>query len=134
MKETFNRLYNKIDKKFIRFLFVGALNTLFGYSIYALFIFIGLHYSLAVFFSTILGILFNFKTIGILVFKNNDNSLIFRFFGVYAINYILNVSALTLLKFSGSDNMYINGLIVVFPLALLSFILNKKFVFVKRKE
>lgn len=134
MKETFNRLYNKIDKKFIRFLFVGVLNTLFGYSIYALFIFIGLHYSLAVFFSTILGILFNFKTIGILVFKNNDNSLIFRFFGVYAINYILNVSALTLLKFSGSDNMYINGLIVVFPLALLSFILNKKFVFVKRKE
>lgn len=126
MKE---KILNKIDKKFIRFLFVGALNTVFGYSLYALFIFLGLHYTIAVLFSTILGILFNFKTIGVLVFKNNNNRLINRFFAVYAINYILNVSFLKIFKMAGMENMYINGLILVLPLALLSFILNKKFVF-----
>lgn len=134
MKRTLKQFYAKTDKKFIRFLFVGALNTLFGYLVYALFIFLGLHYSLAVFCSTILGILFNFKTIGVIVFNNNNNRLIFRFFAVYGINYILNVAGLTLLKFMGSDNMYINGLFLVLPLALLSFLLNKKYVFLKRKE
>jgi putative flippase GtrA len=126
MKE---KILDKIDKRFIRFLFVGALNTAFGYSLYAVFIFLGLHYSIAVFFSTILGILFNFKTIGILVFKNGNNRLIHRFFAVYAVNYILNVSFLKIFKTAGMENMYINGLILVLPLAVLSFILNKKFVF-----
>ncbi|MCL2335252.1 MAG: GtrA family protein [Endomicrobia bacterium] len=119
----------KNNKQFISFLFVGALNTVFGYSMYALFIFLGLKYPVAVLFSTILGVLFNFKTIGVLVFKNGDNRLILRFFAVYAIIYVLNVAGLALLKSAGSQNMYINGLILVLPLALLSFFLNKKFVF-----
>jgi putative flippase GtrA len=108
---------------------VGVLNTAFGYSVYALFIFLGFHYTAAVLISTVLGVLFNFKTIGVLVFKNNNNRLIFRFFAVYALNYVLNVSFLKALKTAGSENMYINGLIIVLPLALLSFVLNKKFVF-----
>ena len=132
MKKIYKKLNN--ERTFVKFLFVGALNTLFGYSMYALFIFLGLHYSLAVFCSTVLGILFNFKTIGVIVFKNSDNRLIFKFFGVYALIYVLNVSGLTLLKTLGSGNMYINGLILVIPLALLSFLLNKKFVFSKRTE
>jgi putative flippase GtrA len=119
----------KENARFIRFLFVGVLNTAFGYSAYALFIFLGLHYSLAVFCSTVLGILFNFKTIGVLVFKNHDNGLIFRFFAVYAVVYCANVLGLKLFLLCGMANMYVNGLILVLPLAILSFALNKKFVF-----
>lgn len=123
----------KENAQFIRFLFVGALNTAFGYSVYAAFIFLGLHYGMAVLFSTVLGILFNFKTIGVLVFKSHDNRLILRFFGVYGVVYVLNVSFLRLFLMLGSENMYINGLILVLPLALVSFILNRKFVFAEKK-
>lgn len=115
--------------KFIKFILVGILNTAFGYSLFALFIFLNMHYSLAVFLSTVLGILFNFKTIGKLVFDSHDNSLIFRFIVVYVLLYLINISCLWFFKISGFENMYINGFVLLIPLALLSFILNKKFVF-----
>ncbi|MGB2578768.1 putative flippase GtrA [Elusimicrobium simillimum] len=120
--------------KFFRFMCVGVLNTMFGYGMYALFIFLGMHYTLAVLCSTFLGILFNFKTIGVLVFKNGDNRLIFRFFAVYGLIYAINVFCLKLLKLQGFQNMYINGLVLVIPLALLSFTLNKFFVFERGKN
>ena len=69
--------------KLFKFLIVGSLNTLFGYSLYALFIFCGLHYSLGVLLSTSIGILFNFKTIDKFVFESSDNKLIHKFIAVY---------------------------------------------------
>lgn len=112
-----------------RFILVGILNTIFGYSLFAIFIFLNMHYSLAVFLSTLLGVLFNFKTIGKLVFDSHDNSLIFRFIFVYVLLYLINISCLWFFKISGFENMYINGFVLLIPLALISFILNKKFVF-----
>jgi putative flippase GtrA len=117
------------DRRFIVFLFVGVLNTAFGYGLFALFIFFGLHYTLAVLFSTILGVLFNFKTIGAIVFKNGSNKLIMRFIAVYALLYLLNISGLKVLDMAGITNKYISGGILLLPLAMLSFLLNKKFVF-----
>lgn len=119
--------------KFIKFILVGILNTAFGYSLFALFIFLNMHYSLAVFLSTVLGVLFNFKTIGKLVFDSHDNSLIFRFIFVYVLLYLINISCLWFFKISGFENMYINGFVLLIPLALISFILNKKFVFKGKK-
>ena len=114
---------------FVKFLLVGILNTVFGYSIFGIFIYLNIHYTIAVLLSTVLGVLFNFKTIGKLVFKSHDNRLIFRFVFVYFIVYILNISGLWFFKSLGYGNMYINGLILIVPLALVSFLLNKKFVF-----
>ena len=112
-----------------KFIFVGILNTIFGYSLFAFFIYLGLYYPIAVLLSTILGVLFNFKTIGRLVFDSNDNGLIFRFILVYAITYLLNIFFLWLLKKLGSENMYIDGFALLIPLAAVSFLLNKFFVF-----
>jgi len=119
---------SKLDKQFIKFLFVGGLNTAFGYCIFALFLFIGLHYSLAAFLGTICGILFNFKTTGSLVFKNKNNALIFRFFGVYGVVLILNVIGLKFFSIF-SINSYIGGALLILPMAVVSFFLNKRFVF-----
>ena len=115
---------------FIKFILVGILNTLFGYSAFALLIYLKLHYVFAVLFATILGILFNFKTTGRFVFKNKDNRVIFRFIGVYAATYLLNIGALSIfdmVKF----NMYIAGLLLLIPMALISFIFQSKYVFYK---
>lgn len=122
-------MINRLIKiKFVKFLIVGFINTIFGYGLFSFFIWVGLHYSLSAFFSTILGVLFNFKTISTLVYNSNDNSLIIKFFGVYGIIYILNIAGIYLLNLYGL-NAYISGAVLILPLTILSFLLNKKLVF-----
>lgn len=116
------------EYQFIRFLFVGGINTLFGYGCFVFFIFTGAHYSVAVLLSTICGILFNFKTTGVIVFRNSDNNLIFRFVIVYGIIYFCNVAGLKWLIMN-NINTYIAGASLLLPMAFLSFILQKKIVF-----
>jgi putative flippase GtrA len=123
-------LLKKLDQPFIRFLFVGGINTLFGYGLFAFFIYLHLHYSVASLLSTVLGVLFNFKTTGKLVFKSSDNRLIVRFFAVYGMVYVVNILFLKGFKWLGL-NFYIAGAILVLPLAILSYILNRRFVFRK---
>lgn len=117
-----------MNKQLIKFLVVGGLNTLFGYIVFAVLISTGLHYTIAVLIGTIIGVLFNFKTTGKLVFDSHDNRLIWKFFGVYGIVYLLNIIGLYVLKQMSVD-IYIAGAILLLPMALVSFGLNKRFVF-----
>ncbi|QGQ98464.1 GtrA family protein [Paenibacillus psychroresistens] len=123
-------LIKKLNQPFFRFLIVGGINTIFGYGLFAFFIYLNLHYSVASLLSTILGVLFNFKTTGKLVFNSSDNRLIVRFFAVYGMVYLVNVGLLKGFQLIGL-NVYIAGAILVLPLAILSFLLNRKFVFKK---
>lgn len=145
------RLLQKIENKFIRFLFVGVINTMFGYGLFVLFIWFGMHYSIALLCSNILGILFNYKTTGYIVFANQSNRLILQFFLVYGVVYLFNLLELYLLdksnvyeyilSFPILDFLYelplnlnkvgdvIGQAITLLPNAILSFLLNKIFVF-----
>ena len=119
-----------LDNNFVRFILVGILNTIIGYGLFVLFIYLGLHYSLAVLLSTILGVLFNYKSIGSLVFSSKTKSL-HRFVAVYLFIYCLNVSGLwIILTYTGIENIYLSGAILLAPMAVVSFVLNKKFVFI----
>lgn len=118
---------------FFRFLVVGCINTIFGYGCYILFLYLGLDYPIAVLCSTTAGALFNFNTIGRLVFKAHNNRLIIRFMLVYGAIYLLNVLFLTVLKNYGI-NPYYGGAILIIPMALISYILNKNFVFKSAKK
>ena len=120
---------NLLDRKLILFFLVAGLNTLFGYGLFAGLIFIGMSYAVAMFVATVLGILFNFKTYGTLVFKNKNNSRIFRFFGVYGVMYIINISLMFLIRKLWGLNDYEIGAVLTIPLGLLGFVLNKKWVF-----
>ena len=122
-------LYSKY-KQFIKFLFVGGLNTLFGYGILVLLTLLNFHYVLTTFIATVLGILFNFKTTGCLVFKKNNNKLIFKFLLVYFLVYVLSLCFIKTFLFFGFNNLYYIYAILLIPNALLSFYLMKKFVFV----
>ena len=114
--------------RFVRFLFVGGINTLFGYTVFSVFILLKIHYAIASLLSTIIGVLFNFFTTGKIVFKNNDPKLIFKFFGVYGIIYLINLLFLKIFD-TYHVNMLIAGAILVFPMAILSYFLNKALVF-----
>ena len=116
------------NNRFIRYLFVGVINTVFGYSLFALLIYLHLHYALASLLATILGVLFNFKTIGRIVFKSCNNALIKKFFGVYAFTYLLNIGGLRVFSLY-HVNMYVAGLMLLVLITPVSFILNRNFVF-----
>ena len=113
----------------IRFLFVGVLNTIFGFGCYALFIIFGLHYSVSVALATVIGVLFNFKSTGVLVFNSRRNSRLPFFIGVYVIIYIVNVASIAALVSFGLGDISAAAIAVI-PVALLSFILQKRFVFI----
>lgn len=117
---------------FFRFLLVGGLNAAFGYSVFALLLYFGLHYSVATLISTCLGVLFNFKTIGNLVFKNGTYSLFFKFVGVYVVVYFANIGCLKLFALYKFD-LYLGAAILIVPMALLSYLLNRFFVYKEKK-
>jgi putative flippase GtrA len=107
---------------------VGGLNTAFGYGVFALFILLGIHYAIAAFLGTVLGILFNFKTTGTLVFRSHDNTLIAKFFAVYGVTYVTGVLLLKAFKVLGI-HVLVTAAVTLLPMAALSFLLMRRFVF-----
>lgn len=115
-------------RQFSRYMIVGVLNTAFGYGVYAILIYGGLHYAWASLVATILGILFNFFTTGRIVFHNADNSRLIKFFVVYGVVYVFNIAGLAIMNALCVD-LYLAGLVMVPPAAILAYILNHRFVF-----
>ena len=121
------------SEQFMLFLVMGGVNTLFGYSLYSLLLYVGVYYMAAVVISTVCGVLFNFQTFGRFVFKNFQLKLLGRFFGVYTVVCLANIAGLKSLEYVGLVNKYIAGAVLILPVALLGYVLNKTFVF-KKKE
>jgi len=121
-------LRSRLDPRLVRFLLVGVLNTLFGYLLFALLLFVGIHYAIALLLSTVAGVFFNFRTIGRLVFGSRDDSRIVRFFGAYAVTYVLGAGGLRIAKAAGID-LYLAGATLTLGLAFVSFLLNRRYVF-----
>jgi len=117
-----------VKKQIFSYILVGILNTFFGYSIYALLIFSGLSYIYSIITSTIVGVIFNFKTISKYVFKSSDNSLIKKFILVYIFGLIANICLIRLFN-SLNLNFYIAGFLSIIVVAVVSFVLMKFFVF-----
>jgi putative flippase GtrA len=115
---------------YLKFILVGIINTLFGYSIYSGFIYLDFHYSVATLLATILGIIFNFKTYGKYVFSDNSWNKIFKFIIVYGFLYMLNILGIFILTFY-KFNLYLSGLSLLLPIAITGFYLNKRFVYEK---
>lgn len=122
-------IFSRIDEKFFKFLIVGFINTVFAYSIYSIFIFIGLKANLALLLQYIFGVIWNFKTTGVLVFKNSNNSLIFKFVLSYVLTFLINNFLLSILlkHFNG----YLAQALLILPIAVLSFLIFKFWVFKK---
>jgi len=122
-----------LKKQVISFILVGILNTIVGYSLYAFFIFLGFNYLLSVLFATILGIIFNFKTIGKLVFNNSNKKLFFKFIITYIIVFFINVFFIKIFRSYGLND-YLAGFLAILPCAIISFMLNKYYVFKEKNE
>ncbi len=132
--KSFFGILQNIPRRFVKFLFVGAINTLFFYSMYALFVTFGFNPSNALLISYILGVFWNFKTTGSIVFRNKDNKLIFKFFISYVFTYYVNSISLNFLIDNLHINKYLAEAIVIPPVAVLSFVIFKTFIFKDKKN
>lgn len=122
-----------MTQQFLKFILIGIINTLFGYGVFALFLYFGMSYITALFLATCCGILFNFKSIGIYVFQNKKNNLLLKFILLYLAIYIVNLILMRSFNYF-IHNMYLSGIITLIATAGLSFICNKKYVFANYDE
>ena len=115
-----------------RFLKVGALNTLFGYALYAALVAIGLQMFVAQTVGTVIAVAFNYVTYSRHVFAGAPASRL-RFVLSYALNYLVSLAALALsaLVF---PSPYVAGLFATMVAAAINFIVLRRFVFTARSD
>ena len=117
--------------RFARFLAVGGLNTAVGFLLFALFVKLGLGPTGALAAATVGGVLFNYQSIGRLVFARSGPGGGGRarvFILVYAVQFCLNAAALRVLLASGTGPLVAQALLLpVF--AIGSFLAMRRFVY-----
>jgi putative flippase GtrA len=118
---------------FVRYLAVGAMNTAFGYAVYAVLVLLGAPLWSAVGGANLLGFFFNFFSYGGLVFGRTSALLLLRFLVFYLVTGLLN---LALLKLAAAlDVKPLVAQAILLPiLALAGFVVMRKFVFRERKS
>lgn len=131
-KMLLNYCKSLLNSVLLKFILVGSINTLVGVGLYCLFLYLGADYRLSVILSTCLGVLFNFKSIGLFVFKNSNNKLIYRFLGVYLVGYFVNIGLIRLFLTFSILNAYYAGIAATPIVAILSFFLQKKIVYIQK--
>jgi len=116
--------------QFLRFILVGIFNTMLAYAVYALALAVGFPYPLANFIALICGIIIGFMTQGKIVFFNSDHSRFWRFLLCWTLIYCVNIAIISKLINLGFTP-YAAGAIALPVIAVLSFTVQKLFVFPK---
>lgn len=116
--------------KLARFFSVGILNTLFGYLIYALLVLLHAPPLFALLLSTICGVIFNYFSIGRLVFRQRGGwSTFIRFICAYAIVYAVNAALLKAIIHYVALDPFLAQLMCVPPSVLTSWLLMNHWVY-----
>lgn len=106
--------------RFLRFLVTGVVNTGFGYSVYAAFVFAGAHPQIALALQFAIGVVFNHMTHGRFVFGTRGYSRFPHYVAAYVVVYLFNAALLKLLLTLGAG-AYLAQAIALGPTVLLSF-------------
>lgn len=118
---------------FIRFLVAGGLNTLFGWMIYSLALIFGAHVWLALLSSTLIGIAFNFLSLGGYAFRDLSVQRLPRFVASYLLVYLLNLALISSLQ-TLIQNAIWAQLALIPIMAALSYLIMSRWVFKKPIE
>jgi putative flippase GtrA len=114
--------------QFVRFVLVGVANTAFSYAVYAMLLYAGLNYVLANLGACLLGIMFSFRTQGVLVFRNPAWRPLSKYVAFWLLIYLCNIGLIKSLLSYGF-NAYAAGALALAPIVALSFTLQKYVVF-----
>jgi len=122
-----------LNSQFLRFVFVGIVNTMLAYAVYVLALTAGFFYPAASFIALVTGIVVSFITQGKYVFDSLEYRQFWRFLLCWVLIYCVNVTVihqLVELHFS----QYVAGALALPVVAALSYIVQKHFVFVHGKS
>lgn len=129
MRTRFNET-SYINLKQAKFISVGILNTVVGYSIYAMFIALSIPYLTALFLATIIGVAFNYFSIGRLVFQASGGLIVFfKFIVAYGFVYFINAVVLKILIITFYTGAYFGQLLCIPVSVFLSWILMNYWVY-----
>lgn len=117
-------------RRFTRFLWVGLLNTGVGYALFAALILAGLSSTAAVIGSTVIGTIFNYRTISWIVFRCRDRRVLPRFLLLYVGQCAINIVLLHAAKATGASAL-LAGAVILPIIAVLTYIAMRQFVFKK---
>jgi len=126
-----NLLRDETIQRFIKFVLVGILNTLFGYVLYALLVLIGLPPQPALALSYACGTLWHYFPHAKLVFDHQGFSKLLPYIAAYVCLYVLNALALEALTDAGLPPLLAQAAILPFAavsaFVLISRVLTGKF-------
>ena len=116
------------NRRILLFLAVGALNTIFGYSVFAAVYLATENHNVALLAATTIGILFNFLTTGRIVFGNRSWRALPPFVLTYAFGFALNALLLNALLRTGIDALVAQA--ICLPVIVVSsYAINSRLVF-----
>lgn len=136
MKRLIQMIKKLFSYKFIRFLFAGGINVLFSYLCFAILMLLIGNKELATGLNVLICATFNFLTSSKIVFTDSKSSVwvIVKFYGIYAVYYILNLLHLYVTVDLWGWNTYLAQLVSLFYLPIVSFTLQQLLVFRKPKS
>lgn len=114
----------------VRFVLVGGLNTLFGYSLFASLYLLSHHRQASLIASTIIGVLFNYFTTGRLVFANRGYRMLLPFILTYAVVLAANMAGLEIAARTGVPTLLAQAIALPF-MVVLSYVLNRYVIFAR---
>lgn len=120
--------YLRRRERFLRFLLVGAVNTVFGYSIFAIIYMVSNNHNISAVVATAGGVLFNYFSTGKFVFNNRGYAAFLPFILVYIVALILNIIVLNGLIYFGL-NAFISQALSLPVLVITSYFLNSRIAF-----
>ena len=121
------------QRQVFRFFVVGIINTIFGFLVYSSFIYVSNSYFLSSAAAMVAGVAFNYRTIKSYVFNSGHKASIWAFVGCYFSVLVVTVLLLEALGSLGADP-YLSGFLVSLPMAVVSYFLQKRFVFRKESD
>ena len=114
-------------ERLIRYYAVGGINTVFGFGLYSLLIWLGLNLYLAQFISYPIAVAFNYFTYSRHVFRGHDRRPV-AFIGAYAYNYVQGVALLAMVHHFVA-NPYGAGFIALLIGTAINYFVLRRFVF-----
>ena len=114
-------------KRLWRYSQAGLVNTLFGYGLYALFVWAGVNMYVAQITAHVLGMTFNYFTYSRFAFAGRDGSK-GRFIASYILNYVLGLIALAAAA-QAIRSAYLAGLVSVVFVSIVNYFILKRLVF-----
>jgi putative flippase GtrA len=114
--------------RLVRFLLIGALNSIFGFCVFSAMVLLGTGNLPALFAGNLAGLVFNFFSTGGLVFRSLTFSAVPRFVLCYVAVLTLNTFLLGWLAALAGDRILAQALLTL-PMAVMSYLVMSHWVF-----